>query len=610
MSEVASNAGNSQVALALRLWPAILIIAMQWLIILVPWWLAPVSMAHFIGWFLGPILGTIALLSWWVFASRLPRADRWLGMMVFLVGGAVTYPFWHETLRDENSKGLFFLIVHVLPAVTTIWVGWLVATPWLRWPARRAGLAVVLLLAWTCFALLRNEGTDGKISAQLRLRFIPSDEEQLLAEVAAGKLGSTAANAVKSQAPLTLQPGDWPNFRGPKRDSRLAGVRIHTDWQVRPPREVWRHRIGPGWSSFAVVGNRLYTQEQRGADEIVVCYDAGTGVELWSHKDAARFNETMAGPGPRATPTFHEGKIYAQGATGRLNCLDAVTGRAVWSREVMADAAAKLPSWGFASSPLIVQGIVTVFAGGPNAKSVLGYQTATGNLAWGAGDGQLSYCSLQAVKLHGVEQLLIATELGLTSFHPVRGEVLWQHDWPLGGNMSRVVQPALVGQADFLIGTSFGVGTRRIHVRRAAGKWSSEEVWTSRAIKPYFNDLVIHNDHLYGFDNDFLTCVALKDGVRKWKKRGHGNGQVLLLADQDMLLVLSEQGEVALVEAQPDRPRELARFQAITGKTWNHPVIVRDKLYVRNGAEAACYELSVPDRNALTSAAARSSTGS
>src|SRR5262249_40561177 len=154
----------------------------------------------------------------------------------------------------------------------------------------------------------------------------------------------------------------------------------------------------------------------------------------------------------------------------------------------------------------------------------------------------------------------------LTAFRPAGGEVLWRHSWPLDGGMARVVQPALVGDSDVLLGTSFDKGTQRVHVRRAGDGWATQEVWTTRAIKPYFNDLVIHRGHLYGFDNNFLTCVSLDDGRKKWRERGYGNGQVLLLADQDLLLVLSEQGEVALIEANAERHRELGRFQAIEGK--------------------------------------------
>jgi outer membrane protein assembly factor BamB len=576
----------------LRLWPAVVLVVVQWLVILVPGWVAPVTMAHFMGWFLGSLLGALGLALWWLLASRLRWADRWLGLAAFLGLGAATFPFWDESLRDSQSNGLFFLVIWALPVVTTAWVAWLVATPFLRWPVRRAGLLVVLLLAWGAFLLARTDGTYGSMKATFYPRWSPTEEQRFLALMAAGKLGSKSAVDAAAVPPAALQPGDWPAFRGPGRDGRLTGVRIATDWDQNPPRLVWRHRVGPGWSSFAMVGNRLYTQEQRGPDEVVVCYDADSGAERWSHKDPARFTETMAGPGPRATPTFHEGKVYALGATGRLNCLDAVTGRLLWPRDIVADTGAKVPQWGFAASPLVAQGVVAVFAGAEGGKSVVGYDAATGKPAWFAGEGQFSYCSPQPARLGGVEQLLIATDQGLTAIAPAGGAVLWRHDWPLPGEMSRIVQPALVGEGDVLLGTGFGKGTRRVRVSHAGERWSTEAVWTSRALKPYYNDMVVHRGQVYGFDNAVLTCVSLEDGQEKWRARGYGNGQVLLLADQDLLLVLSEQGAVALVDAVPDGHRERARFQALDGKTWNHPVVAHGKLFVRNGAEAACYELA------------------
>src|SRR5262249_20592479 len=154
----------------------------------------------------------------------------------------------------------------------------------------------------------------------------------------------------------------------------------------------------------------------------------------------------------------------------------------------------------------------------------------------------------QPAHLGGVEQLLIATDDGLTAFKPDRGEVLWQHRWPLEQQMARIVQPALLGDSDVLLGTGFGFGTRRVRVVRNGTDWATQEVWTTRAIKPYYNDLVVHRGHIYGFDGNFFTCVSLEDGGGKWRARGYGNGQVLLLADQDLLLVLSEKGEVALVD--------------------------------------------------------------
>jgi outer membrane protein assembly factor BamB len=534
------------------------------------------------------------------------------------------------------------LIMYGLPILASVWVGWLVLTYAVRWPVRRAGLLVVFALLGIGFSLVRVEGMDGSFNAKFSPRWKPTSEDKLLAELKRSPRATVPAveTSTDSAAPLELQAGDWPGFRGAARDGRLTGVRIATDWDKTPPKEIWRQRVGPGWSSFAVVGDRLFTQEQRGDDELVVCYDAASGAERWSHRNTTRFNEVVAGPGPRGTPTFDQGSLYTLGANGQLDCLDAATGDVRWSRNILVDvggpnpktaasattdakntgsrssdpsstesgsgdsgssdsgssdaktgdAKASLPQWGYCSSPLVVDGIVSVFAGGPSGKSVLGYSADSGELAWSAGDGQLSYASTQLAKIGGIEQLLMVTDTGLMAFRPRTGELLWQHQWPTE-KVPRIVQPLVLGDSDVLIGTGMGVGTRRISVGTADQQWPVTELWTTKTFRPYFNDQVVSGDHLYGFDGNLLMCVSLADGRTSWRTRGYGNGEMLLLVEQSLLLVLTETGEVALVAAEPDRHQEIARFKAIEGKTWNHPVVAHGKLFVRNGEEMACFEL-------------------
>jgi outer membrane protein assembly factor BamB len=567
-----------------RVWPGLVIVGLVWLAITVPGWVAPATMVQFMAMLWGPIVGTLAIVGWWVFASRIPWLDRGLGVIGCVATGAVAYMAFHP------SFNFFGVIIYALPVVLAAWVFWLALTPFLPWPVRRIGLLVVFALAWGYFALVRFDGIDGSMRGEVAYRWTPTAEQRFLAERAERNVDNVSP--VLAGTPLELQPGDWPGFRGPNRDGRLTGVSIDAAWEKNLPRLVWKHRVGPGWGSFAVVGTHLYTQEQRGDNEAVVCYHTDTGAEIWSHEDESRFSEIVAGPGPRATPTFHAGKIYTLGGAGTLNCLDAATGKALWKRDIVADSGAKVPQWGFAASPLVVQDVVTVFAGGPDGKCVMAYDAATGAPKWSAGDGKLSYCSLQPARLGGVDQVLLATDRGLTAFEPVKGDVLWQHEWDSSG-VARVVQPALLDGTDILVGTGMGVGTRRLHLGHDKDSWTPKEVWTTRAIKPYFNDLVVHRGHLYGFDGEFFTCVELAKGKTKWKERGYGSGQVLLLADQGMLLIVSEKGEVALIDAVPDEHREHGRFQAIAGKTWNHPVIAHGKLFVRNGQEAACYALEV-----------------
>ena len=348
-------------------------------------------------------------------------------------------------------------------------------------------------------------------------------------------------------------------------------MRIDSDWETFPPKLLWKKRLGPGWSSCAVIGKCLYTQEQIGENEAVTCYNADTGDALWNHLTPGRFFEELANVGPRATPTFDNGRIYALGATGNLVCLDAITGEKIWGHDIKADADVSVPKWGFASSPLVMQGIVTVYAGGPNSKTLLGYNADSGKLIWSAGDGKNSYSSPQPAQMAGIEQLLLATQEGLASFKPATGEVLWKHDWS-SEDLVRCVQPGIIDEGGVLIGTGMGYGTRKLSVRREGDRWDVSANWTTRDIKPHFNDFVVHKGHMYGFDGGFIACVDLADGKKKWKARGHGdfgygNGQVLLLAEQDLLLILSEKGEASLVEASPAAHTELpGRFQRSEGK--------------------------------------------
>jgi outer membrane protein assembly factor BamB len=364
-------------------------------------------------------------------------------------------------------------------------------------------------------------------------------------------------------------------------------VRIKTDWASSPPVELWRRPVGPGWSSFAVGDGLIYTQEQRGEFEVVACYNATTGKPVWTHRDAARFYESNGGAGPRATPTLHNGRVYTFGATGILNALDADNGAVVWTRNAASDTGATLPGWGFAGSPLVVDDMVIVAASGRLAA----YDLATGDPRWkGPEDAGGSYSSPHLATIGGVPQVLLMSGAGVISVAVADGKLLWKHSWP----GAAILQPAVTADGAVLITTgdmSGGIGTRRLAVARGSGGWTAEEVWTSNGLKPYFNDIIVHDGHAFGFDGSILACIDLQDGKRMWKGGRYGHGQLLLLADQDLLLVLSEEGELALVAAEPGQFTEIARFPAIEGKTWNHPVLAGNTLLVRNGQEMVAFRL-------------------
>ena len=602
------------------LWPTLVIV------LLVASYVIPrfVPEAFLMG-MIGGLVGSLSVFVWWIFFSRAPWSQRLGAILLMAIALAVTKRFLHLSMATAGQGMLFY--IQAIPLLSLAFVLWAMASRRLDGGARWASMIATIFLACGVWTLVRTGGITGGGQSDFAWRWSKTPEERLLAQVPDEvaepvALPASPAEAKSPEEPIpaptpdepddsdeseeiaeSAEPPpppptdlperktevDWPGFRGRDRDSVVPGVRIETDWSKSPPVELWRRPIGPGWSSFAVAGDLLYTQEQRGDEEIVACYDARTGEPVWMHGDSARFYESNGGAGPRGTPTLKDGRVYTFGATGILNVLDSGDGSVVWSRSVASDADVEVPGWGFASSPLVVGGVVLVAASG----RLVAYDVATGEPRWLGPKGGGGYSSPHLVTIDGIEQVLLQNADGVISVAPADGALLWEHPWP----GFRIVQPAVIADGDLLVSTSDamgGISTRRIAVAHEPAGWTIEERWTSRGLKPYFNDLVVHDGHAFGFDGRILSCVDLEDGERKWKGGRYGNGQLVLLPDQDLLLVLSEDGELALVAATPDEFRELARVPAIEGKTWNHPALVNDVLLVRNGEEMAAFRLSFP----------------
>jgi outer membrane protein assembly factor BamB len=594
---------RNQASKPLRLWPGVVIVILQWLLRFV----VPVVMpeAAPFGMIAG-IAGGLAIVLWWLFLSRAPWSERLGAIILMIVALFATSRIVHESIAT-GAMGML-LPLFAIPVLSLALVAWAVSSRSLSDGPRRAAMFATILLTCGMWTLVRTGGVTGNFSSDLQWRWAKTPEERLLAQsgnepatlppvqpapkTPEKRPGAQSGNetATIPPAPAEAETGaDWPGFRGPDRNDIIPGVRIKTDWTASPPVPLWRRPIGPGWSSFAVRGGLFYTQEQRGPDEIVACYKLTTGEPVWAHRDPARFWESNGGAGPRGTPTLSNGRVYTFGATGILNALNTRDGAVVWSRNAASDAGTKVPQWGLASSPLVVDDVVIVYAG-----KLVAYDIVTGHPRWFGQAGGVSYSSPQRVTIDGVAQVLMLTGEGATSVAPADGTLLWQNPWG-----PSIVQPAQTTDGDLLIGAmnaAGGIGMRRLAVARGPGGWTVQERWTSNGLKPYFNDFVVHNGHAFGFDGSILACIDLMDGTRKWKGGRYGNGQLVLLPDQDLLLVLSEEGELALVGATPDRFTELARFPAIEGKTWNHPVLAGNVLMVRNGQEMAAFRLSLAGR--------------
>jgi outer membrane protein assembly factor BamB len=617
----------------LRLWPGAVAAA---LVVLLRFVLPLVAPSLFLVGLIGGLAGALVILLWWIFFSRAAWPERAGAIILIVAAVAAIKPFLHKSIAT-GMMGNMFYVYAVPPVLGPAFAAWAIATRRLANGLRWATLVATVLLACGVWTLFRTDGVLGGAGSQLTWRWTPTAEERLLAQgddMVGKPAGSADATPAPKQpveafpratdtpstapapampaaparavpvttpepAPPRAQPAaevaavpiaaaEWPGFRGPERDGVARGVRIATDWSSTPPVRMWHRPIGPGWSSFAVRGDLLYTQEQRGEDEIVSSYKVSTGEPVWRHRDPVRFWESNGGAGPRATPTLDNDRVYTFGATGILNVLHARDGGLVWSRNVASDSDTKVPMWGFASSPLIVDGLVVVAASG----KLVAYDLANGTLRWSRPTHGGSYSSPQLLTVDGSSQILLLSAAGATSVAPSDGAVLWESAW--AGDVT-IVQPAVVAGGDILVSTAVatgGVGTRRLGLAHRPDGWTVQERWTSNGLKPYFNDFVVHKGHAFGFDGSILACIDLEDGKRKWKGGRYGNGQLVLLPDQDLLLVISEEGELALVKATPDQFTEVARVPAIEGKTWNHPALVGNVLLVRNGEEMAAYRLS------------------
>ncbi len=561
----------------LRLWPACVLLVALWGLTYLPRLFAEPPLSVFMIAFFGPVVCVLLILVWWIAGSRAIWSEKIVGLVGLVSIFFLTLVLVHPTMRG------FPIFSMLLPWGVTAFVAGLVVSRWIGTLPRTAVALLAAMLAFGFWTLVRVDGVWGDFQAERAWRWQLSPEERYLADRTPVPSGDAVV--------VDVSEAEWPGFRGPERNSVVPGVVLAEDWAARPPRELWRIPVGPGWSSFAVAGRSLFTQEQRGGSEAVVAYDADTGTERWAHEYPSRFFEAMGGVGPRATPTLAGGMLFTLGAEGLLHRLDPATGEVVWQADLREDAGREPPTWGFSSSPLVVDGVVIVHAGGQGDRGVIAYGVDDGRVRWGAPSGGHSYSSPQLVNVAGRRVVAQVSDAGVDLLDPADGSRWWRHDWPHPNY--RVLQPLVVGESTLLMTTDFS-GTRRIDLVRDGEGLGANVRWTSRAMKSGFNDYVAHEGFLYGFDPNILACVDLGTGERTWKGGRYGNGQVLLLPDADQLLVMAEDGDVLLLRANPDRLEELARFEALDGKTWNHPVLVGDRLYVRNAEQAAA--LAMPLR--------------
>ncbi len=380
----------------------------------------------------------------------------------------------------------------------------------------------------------------------------------------------------------------WTNFRGPRRDGKYDEAGVTTSWPASGLPVLWKQPVGVGHASFVVADGKAYTIEQRRSQEVVAAYDINNGRELWTQKWNAEYTDST-GDGPRATPTWDQGRIYALGATGELRCLDASNGSVIWGKNILTENQAGNLQWAQSASPLIVDDKVVVLPGGTNGKSVVAYNKMTGAPVWKALNDTQAYVSPMLVELAGRRQIVVVSSNRVVGLAPENGKLLWSHPWEtdMGINVS---QPIVVDRNRFFISSGYGKGAALVELKGGGDSFTASTIWENKNMKNKFNSSVLHNGYVYGLDEGILVCLDVNTGERKWKDGRYGYGQLILAGNH--LIVTSDKGEVALVKASPDAYTEVARFEALKGQTWNYPAIASGRLLVRNSTEMAAYDIS------------------
>ena len=533
--------------------------------------------------------------------SLLPRAPRparlwplWLILIGGLIAVAVVRLNPGSTFQDRNLRSL--LIAVITGVLCLLW--WLFLSR-LPWKTRGLGLLAVVGALVIGKGLFRIRGVSGDLLPILEPRWISPP----VLPTAAAATNALPARANTQDAPARA---DFPQYLGPSRDTTIAGLVLNPDWAAHPPQVLWRIPVGAAWSGFVIVGNRAITQEQRGDDEWVTCRDLATGRMLWEHADPAKYDTVIAGTGPRQTPVVVADRVFTMGATGVINCLELATGRRLWGTNLLTLAQrdsevkggvpgqrtnlARIPDWGYAGTPLVVDDKVIVQPGGDGGRSLVAFNATTGALVWNVGDESGDYSSPTLLTLAGVRQVLIFSSRQISAHDPATGRLLWQH--PFGTHYPLVANPLAVGPDRVLLSAGYGVGAELLDIKPGTnGSLTATTVWSSRRLKAKFHHPVRRGDFAYALDDGIWACLDLKDGSQPWKSGRYGHGQGLLVGEH--YLLMAENGELVLLQPTPEAPHELSKFRIFDRKTWNPPALSGEFLLVRNDVEAVLLKLAL-----------------
>lgn len=372
---------------------------------------------------------------------------------------------------------------------------------------------------------------------------------------------------------------DWPNYRGPNHD----GISKETGWSAKwpsEPKQLWKAKVGTGFASFAVAGGKAYTVGNASDTDMLYCFDAVTGKEIWKQSNPAKLDPKYYEGGPSATPTVDDGRVYTFSKRGIAYCYDAATGSPVWTKDLATELKAAMPTWGFAGSVLI-DGDLAVYNVGSAGAAL---DRKSGKVVWHSGTEAAGYSTAVPFDADGKRAVALAIKKDVVAVTVADGKELWSFPWETEYDVN-AADPILLGKKVFISsGYNHGGGVFDVSTKPA------KKLWENKNMRNHINNSVLWKGYLYGVDEKQLTCMSFDTGAVKWTEKSVGKGS-LMLAD-GKLIVLSDKGELMVAEASPNAFKPSARAQVLGGKCWSTPVLANGKIYCRNAAgDVVCVDV-------------------
>ena len=415
----------------------------------------------------------------------------------------------------------------------------------------------------------------------------PSSSSSETTEAVAANTEADSPNGTSADR-VADRPGyDWPQWRGPRQDGISLESGLLSEWPEGGPPELWRVKLGNGYSPTAVVDNRAYTMFGDDDGEYVVCIDVADGRTVWQVTSDGPFENSYGG-GPRAMPTVHEGRVYTVGATGAALCLDARSGEKVWGLNVFSEFGCENLEWGLSASPVIVEDKVIVVTNGSDGKSLAALDKDTGKTIWTSLDDKAGYSTPLIIDLDNEKRLVVMTGVAMVGVAPEDGRELWRYPWET--NLDANIATPIFHDGRLFISSGYDTGSGLFELVVKEGQVELNLLWRSKKMKNLFTSSILIDGFVYGFHNTIFTCLDFETGEVQWSHRGFNRGSVL--SADGKLIIFGERGTLALAKISPEAYEEVSSVKIFKGnKLWSIPTLSRGRLFVRNDEELICLDL-------------------